>query len=227
MSLGQFIIIITFCLSLCVRVQYTMSFVYRICSIRLHGYYLFCPSILCSFYSRVATIQERHLFSSVNPFADIEESKVAQNDYQTDKETYWLLLIGLLCCFEFASLVHNKFSREHMLHMQVFVTPTTATIESGIILFSTCAWRCGYCSRAATNQERRLIERIQYLTCLVSSIIPTLEQEVMTCLMYTNYYTFLHKLGDIVIFHLANFTPVYCHPHTSCSVWQHLMILCL
>ena len=32
---------------------------------------------LCGFYLRVATIQERHLFCSANPFADVEESEVA------------------------------------------------------------------------------------------------------------------------------------------------------
>ena len=70
---------------------------------------------LCGFYLRVATIQERHLFCSANPFADVEESEVAQNGYQTDKKTYWLLLIGLLRCFDLASLIHDEFSRVHVL----------------------------------------------------------------------------------------------------------------
>ena len=38
---------------------------YRICSIRRRGYYLFHREILCSFYSRVATNQERHLLNSM------------------------------------------------------------------------------------------------------------------------------------------------------------------
>ena len=45
MLLGQFIIIITFSVSLCVRVHYTMSFVYHIHSIRCRGYYLIFLSI--------------------------------------------------------------------------------------------------------------------------------------------------------------------------------------
>ena len=51
-------------------------FVYRIHPIRRRDYHLFRPSILCGFYSRAVTIQERRLFHSANPFADIEESKV-------------------------------------------------------------------------------------------------------------------------------------------------------
>ena len=91
---------------------------------------------------------------------------------QSSIERLLLLLIGLLRCFEFASLVHNKFSRVHVLHMQVFITPATATIWEWH-LFCSAHVHGGaavYCSRAATNQEQCLIERIQYLTCLVSSI---------------------------------------------------------
>ena len=39
--------------------------IYRICSIRRRGYYLFHRAILCSFYSRAATNPERRLFNSV------------------------------------------------------------------------------------------------------------------------------------------------------------------
>ena len=54
---------------------------YHICSIRRRRYYLFHCAILCSFYSRAATIQERtiqerHLFRSANPSTDVEETKV-------------------------------------------------------------------------------------------------------------------------------------------------------
>ena len=73
------------------------------------------------------------------------------------RKPYWLLLIGhvgLLGCFEFASLVHDEFSRVHVLQCtQVFVTPTAATERRRFISFSL---RGG---GAATNRERRLIER--------------------------------------------------------------------
>ena len=213
-----------------------------VCQSSIHNAYVFCVLYLLDqtpqlvFISPMhqfcaASIREWRLFKSgiyfTQPIPSLTQKRAKLHRtiiYQTDKETHWLLLIGLLCCFEFASLVHDKFLRVHVLLMQVFVTPTTCSyyLRVAFILVSSCVWRCSYYSRAAINQEWRLIEWIQYLTCLVSSIIPTLEQEVMTCLMYTNYYTFLHKLGDIVIFHLANFTPVYCHPHTSCSVWYSI-----
>ena len=83
---------------------------YHICPIRCCGYYLFRPSILCGFYSRAATIQERHLFSSANPFADVQYRRVRNSiGWLLDRQEtyYWLLLIGLLRCFGAASLVHN------------------------------------------------------------------------------------------------------------------------
>ena len=39
--------------------------IYRICSIRRRGYYLFRRAILCSFYSRAATNQKRRILNSV------------------------------------------------------------------------------------------------------------------------------------------------------------------
>jgi len=44
---------------------YPVTSEYRICAIRCRGYYLFHHTILCSFYSRVATNRERHLLNSV------------------------------------------------------------------------------------------------------------------------------------------------------------------
>ena len=96
---------------------------YCIHLIRHCGYYLFCSSILCSFYSRAATIQERtiqerHLFRSANPSTDVEETKVVETKDQSsktkvgrllDRQENLLLVVAdwFICCFEAASLVHN------------------------------------------------------------------------------------------------------------------------
>ena len=84
---------------------------------------------------------------------------------QTRKLTAWSLLIGLLCCFGFASLVHDEFSRLHVL-LKYSLCLLRPLLESGVY-FIQHELRCNYCSRAATNREQRLIEWIQYV-CVTS-----------------------------------------------------------
>ena len=133
---------------------------YCICSIRWHGYYLFRPSILCSFYSRMATIRERHFFLSANPFADREESEVA-NEWLLGRQgnllvvADWFTLLFWVCF----TIVQDKFSCIHVL-LKYSSRSLWLLLESSVY-FIQQVLRCSYCSRAATNWEQCLIKRIQ------------------------------------------------------------------
>ena len=92
-----------------------------------------------------ASIRERRLFES--------------GAFLLSQSLRWCWREQRLCCFEFASLVHDEFSRVHML-LKYSSRPLRLLFESGVY-FVQHAWRCGSCLRAATNREQRLIERIQ------------------------------------------------------------------
>ena len=61
---------------------------YRICSIRRHGYYLFHHAILCGFYLRATTNRERHLLNSVLSVKIFRECKGFEKSqfYMINKE---------------------------------------------------------------------------------------------------------------------------------------------
>ena len=59
-----------------------------------------------------------------------------------------------------APLVNDEFSCVHVLFKHSSC-PLQLLFKRGVY-FVQLAWRCGYSSRAATNRERRLIERIRY-----------------------------------------------------------------
>ena len=149
---------------------------------------------------------ERRLFRSANPFADVEENEVAQNDYQTDKKTYWLLLIGLLRCFEFASLVHDKFSHVHVLPVLLKYSsrPLRLLFESGVY-FVQHAWRCGllgYCSRAASDRA----------DTVALSKMQNIESSITRCLCLRKKYKNIYKFHTIQTFIFTKKTKNgFCH----------------
>ena len=200
-----------------------MSFVYHNYLLDQTPWLLFIsPIILCSFYSRVATIQKRNIYISLSQSLRWHRKEQSSIELLLDRQgnllvvansftlLFWVCFTSSQQVFTCARVTHASIRHTHYSYYifesgVYFVQHTCMEVW---ILFESCY----------INQEWHLIKRIQYLTCLVSSITPKLEYEVMICLVYTNYYTFFTNLV-IVIFHLASFTPVYCHLHTPCSVW--------
>ena len=142
---------------------------YCIRSIRRHSYYLFCAAFIRSFIHQfcAASIQEWQLFKSgiyfTQPiplaFADIEESEVYSIEWLLDRQENLLVVADWFTSLSWVRFVSSCVCARAT---QVFVMPTAATTREQR-LFLQHVWRCGYCSKVATNRERCRIEQIQYV----------------------------------------------------------------
>ena len=154
------------------------SYIYCIHSIRRRGYYLFWAAsntlILCGFYSS--------LFESGIYFAwPILSSSLMYRREQSRlewlqdiiNETYWLLLIGLLCCLQFASLVHDEFSHVYMLLIHSSHSLWVLAIWERCLFCSACMEVCmailfmsDYWSRVVSDRADTVVMYLQCIMCI-------------------------------------------------------------
>ena len=103
---------------------------HRICSIRCHGYYLFHHTILCSFYSRVATNRERYLLNSVlsvKSFVSVRALRKASFTKDYDAETwFWSKPSSFLISRHFATKRYLHSTSNPFPH---FLLPMTSHVD--------------------------------------------------------------------------------------------------
>ena len=132
---------------------------YRIRSIRHRGYYLFHRPSLCGVYSRAVTIREQCLLIPVAAREAIVREMVYWH--------HWSRRFWPLCWYRrILELVLDCLSctchRERVMR-HVHVLRASWIVGVAMLLFERDDYFIHHYSRAVTNRERRLIERIRYL----------------------------------------------------------------